>query len=122
MRIISAKGTVVDFLEDDSWPRYDRDAPPMCLRREPWTTNGKVAPMNLSGLFYFKVRLSGIELENWEIPIEKTAHVVVAFATDKQKYLNAVALAKEDANRYKIDVVASQYIRLFKNSCNEHRL
>ncbi len=63
-----------------------------------------------------------IELENWEIPIEKTAHVVAAFATDKQKYLNAVALAKEVANRYKIDVVASQYIRLFKSSCNEHRL
>jgi glycosyltransferase involved in cell wall biosynthesis len=63
-----------------------------------------------------------IELENWEIPIEKAAQIVAAFAIDKQKYMNALALVKEVANRYRIDVVASQYIRLFKSSCDEHRL
>ena len=63
-----------------------------------------------------------IELENWEVPIEKAAQVVTAFATDKQKYRNALALVKEVANRYKIDVVAKQYIRLFESSCDEHRL
>jgi glycosyltransferase involved in cell wall biosynthesis len=63
-----------------------------------------------------------IALENWEVPIEKAAQVVAAFATDKQKYLNALALVKEVANRYQIDVVASQYIRLFESSRDKQRL
>jgi glycosyltransferase involved in cell wall biosynthesis len=63
-----------------------------------------------------------IELENWEVPIEKAALVVAAFATDKQKYVNALALVKDVANRYQINVVASQYVRLFESGCHEHRL
>ena len=63
-----------------------------------------------------------IELENWEVPIERAAQVVAAFATDNQKYVNALALVQDVANRYRIDVVASQYIRLFESSRDEHRL
>ena len=63
-----------------------------------------------------------IELEDWEVPIERTAQVVAAFATDKKKYANALALVQDVAKRYRIDVVASQYIRLFESSRNEHRL
>ena len=63
-----------------------------------------------------------IELEDWEVPIERAAQVVAAFATDKQKYANALALVQDVAKRYRIDVVASQYIRLFESSRVEHRL
>ncbi|MFC3110966.1 glycoside hydrolase family 99-like domain-containing protein [Undibacterium arcticum] len=63
-----------------------------------------------------------IELEDWEVPIERAAQVVAAFATDKQKYVNALALVQDAANRYHIDVVASQYVRLFESSRDEHRL
>ncbi len=60
-----------------------------------------------------KVAGEVIELENWEIPIERAAQVIAAFATDKQKYLSAWALVQDAAHRYRIDVVASQYVRLF---------
>ena len=63
-----------------------------------------------------------IALEDWEIPIENAAQVVAAFATDKQKYANALAVVQEAANRYHIDVVASQYIKLFQDGCNGTRL
>lgn len=63
-----------------------------------------------------------IELENWEVPIERAAQVVATFATDKQKYVNALALVQDVAHRYKIDVVSSQYVRLFESSRDEPRL
>ncbi len=62
-----------------------------------------------------------IALENWEIPIERAAQVVAAFATDKQKYLRALALVQDAAHRYRIDVVASQYVRLFRESHGHQR-
>ena len=55
-----------------------------------------------------------IELDNWEIPIERSAQVLAAFATDRQKYGKSLSLVQDIANRYKIDVVASQYVRLFQ--------
>ena len=63
-----------------------------------------------------------IELEDWEVPIERAAQVVAAFATDKQKYENALALVQDVAHRYRIDVVASQYVRLFEASRDENPL
>lgn len=63
-----------------------------------------------------------IELENWEVPIEGAAQVVAAFATDRQKYANAQALVQDVANRYRIDVVAKQYIGLFESSRDKHQL
>jgi len=63
-----------------------------------------------------------IGLENWEVPIESAAKVVATFATDKQKYLKALALVPNAANRFRIDVVASQYVRLFESSRTNGRL
>ncbi len=63
-----------------------------------------------------------IELEDWNVPIERAAQVVAAFTTDQQKYANALALVQEVATRYDIDVVASQYVRLFEGGCEAHRL
>jgi glycosyltransferase involved in cell wall biosynthesis len=62
-----------------------------------------------------------IELENWEIPIERAAQVVATFATDRQKYLEALALVQVAANRYRIDVVAAQYVRLFESTGSHER-
>ena len=55
-----------------------------------------------------------IKLDNWEIPIERSAQVVAAFATDRQKYAHSLSLVQDIANRYQIDVVASQYVRVFQ--------
>jgi len=54
-----------------------------------------------------------IELENWEVPIERAAAAVAAFATDSAKYSSAAALSSEAARRYRIDTVAAEYVRLF---------
>jgi glycosyltransferase involved in cell wall biosynthesis/SAM-dependent methyltransferase len=59
-----------------------------------------------------------IELEDWEVPIERVAQVVAAFATDHKKYGNALALVQDIASRYRIDVVAKQYVNLFQNPPN----
>lgn len=63
-----------------------------------------------------------IGLDNWEVPIERAAQVIAAFATDRKKYLEALALVQDVAKRYRIDAVASQYVHLFKSSCDGHRL
>lgn len=57
-----------------------------------------------------------IGLEDWEVPIERAAQVIASFATDNQKYANALALVQDVANRYRIDAVAKQYVSLFKNN------
>jgi glycosyltransferase involved in cell wall biosynthesis len=62
-----------------------------------------------------------IELADWEVPIERAAQVVASFATDKEKYVNALALVQGVANRYHIDVVASQYIHLFASDRNKNQ-
>lgn len=63
-----------------------------------------------------------VELEDWEVPIERVATVVAAFATNNQKYMNALALVQDVASRYHIDVVASQYVQLFENSLDKNEL
>jgi len=55
-----------------------------------------------------------IELVDWEIPVERFAQVVAAFATDRQKYAKSLSLVQDIANRYKIDAVAARYIHLFQ--------
>ena len=61
-----------------------------------------------------KVAGEVIKLENWEIPIKKAAQVISDFAIDKQKYKNSLELVSELASRYRIDVVAQEYINIFK--------
>jgi glycosyltransferase involved in cell wall biosynthesis len=62
-----------------------------------------------------------IELEDWVVPIESTARVIAAFATDERKYREAVGLVKDVSSRYRIDAVASQYLRLFERDIQLHR-
>jgi glycosyltransferase involved in cell wall biosynthesis len=63
-----------------------------------------------------------IELEDWVVPVDRVARVIADFATDKNKYLDAQALVQDLANRYRIDVVASQYVQLFVNSRDKPQL
>lgn len=62
-----------------------------------------------------------IELEDWVVPIESTARVIAAFATDERKYQEAVGLVKDVSSRYRIDAVASQYLRLFERDIQQHK-
>jgi glycosyltransferase involved in cell wall biosynthesis len=55
-----------------------------------------------------------IELEDWVVPIESAGRAIAAFATDERKYKEAVGLVKDVSSRYRIDAVASQYLRLFE--------
>ena len=63
-----------------------------------------------------------IDLADWEVPIEDSAQVVASFALDRQKYAKALTLVQDAANRYHIDVVAAQYIRLFARNCGVNQL
>jgi glycosyltransferase involved in cell wall biosynthesis len=60
-----------------------------------------------------------IELVNWEVQIETAAQVVAAFATDKKKYANSLSLVQDLVKRYRIDAVASQYVRIFEADVKE---
>jgi glycosyltransferase involved in cell wall biosynthesis len=62
-----------------------------------------------------------VELEEWEVPVDTVAQIIAAFASDKQKYLDACALVGDVANRYKIDVVTSKYVNLFNASRHNER-
>jgi glycosyltransferase involved in cell wall biosynthesis/predicted O-methyltransferase YrrM len=56
-----------------------------------------------------------IELVDWEVQIEKAAQVVAAFATDRKKYAHSLSLVQALVKRYRIDAVASQYVRIFQS-------
>jgi glycosyltransferase involved in cell wall biosynthesis len=62
-----------------------------------------------------------IKLDNWEIPIERSAQVVAAFVADRQKYAKSVSLAQDLAKRYQIDFVASRYVQLFQADMEKTR-
>ena len=63
-----------------------------------------------------------IVLENWVVPIETAAQIVAEFSVNKKKYAAALALVPAVVHRYRIDVVASQYISLFETIRNEKKL
>jgi glycosyltransferase involved in cell wall biosynthesis len=62
-----------------------------------------------------------IELAEWEVPIETAAQLIARFVTDSQAYAQAMAQVKRVSDRYRIDVVARQYIDLFKKDCSTPR-
>ena len=68
-----------------------------------------------------KVAGEVVELDNWEVPIEQVAQVIAAFATDSRKYKDVLALVDEVAHRYRIDVVAQQYVHLFERDMRRSR-
>ncbi|WP_282410721.1 glycoside hydrolase family 99-like domain-containing protein [Pseudomonas sp. PS02303] len=55
-----------------------------------------------------------VRLDDWEVPIEKAGEVIASFATDKARYAKVLELVPDVASRYKIDVVAKQYVDLFQ--------
>jgi glycosyltransferase involved in cell wall biosynthesis/uncharacterized protein (DUF3084 family) len=55
-----------------------------------------------------------IGLKEWEVPIQEAGAVIAAFATDTVRYNEVSELVPAVANRYKIDVVAKQYIEIFQ--------
>jgi glycosyltransferase involved in cell wall biosynthesis len=57
-------------------------------------------------------------LEDWEVPIDLAAQLIAGFAMDQASYQRALALVSTAANRYRIDVVAADYVRLF---CSTHQ-
>lgn len=65
-----------------------------------------------------------VELQDWEIPVEAAAHVVAAFASGRERYAAAAAVAADAAARYRIDTVADQYVRLFREhyDCDPARI
>ncbi|PBB98422.1 glycoside hydrolase family 99-like domain-containing protein [Mesorhizobium sp. WSM3862] len=63
-----------------------------------------------------------IELDNWQIPVEKAAAEIARLASDREAYRSAMACVKTLADRYRIDVVASQYVRLFEAGRHNGRL
>jgi glycosyltransferase involved in cell wall biosynthesis len=58
-----------------------------------------------------------VELTDWAIPLEESARLVAAFATDRDLYELAAAHVHEAASRYRIDSVADHYVELFEGSC-----
>ncbi|UVK44419.1 glycosyltransferase family 4 protein [Mesorhizobium sp. AR07] len=65
---------------------------------------------------------SVIELDNWEVPVDQAAAAIARLASDHEVYRSALACVEKLANRYRIDVVASQYVRLFEAGRNNRRL
>jgi glycosyltransferase involved in cell wall biosynthesis len=62
-----------------------------------------------------------IPLKDWEVQIEVAAEVVAAFAVDDSKYAGAKALVADLATSFRIDVVAEEYVRLFREALHHHR-
>ena len=54
-----------------------------------------------------------VELDNWEVPVKKVADAVVSLASNPAVYQAAKECARKAAKRYRIDLVAKQYLELF---------
>ncbi|MGO4566522.1 glycoside hydrolase family 99-like domain-containing protein [Rhizobium sp. 2YAF20] len=54
-----------------------------------------------------------LELNDWEVPVQETANIIVKFASRAEDYLDAKDRVSEIVQRYRIDVVAAQYVELF---------
>lgn len=55
-------------------------------------------------------------LDDWEVPVDRAAEIIARFATDQAAYQHALDLVGAAARRFRIDVVAADYIRLFERS------
>jgi glycosyltransferase involved in cell wall biosynthesis len=63
-----------------------------------------------------------VPLNDWEVSIEQAADTIMAFASNAEKYSTAAAVVSQAASRYRIDVVASQYISLFESGHDGRRI
>ncbi|MDP5238451.1 glycoside hydrolase family 99-like domain-containing protein [Uliginosibacterium sp. 31-16] len=57
-----------------------------------------------------------IELDDWEVPVAQAAQVIASYATDADALRRANEKVAEAANRYRIDVVARQYISIIERT------
>jgi glycosyltransferase involved in cell wall biosynthesis/SAM-dependent methyltransferase len=62
-----------------------------------------------------------VVLEDWQVPIERAARSVAAFASDPGRYEAARRRVPGLSERYHIDIVAAQYVALFKRDCATRR-
>jgi len=63
-----------------------------------------------------------LDLQDWAVPIPAAAEIIARFASDPEAYLAAKAKVSTIAQRYRIDVVAEEYVELFAASRNSGRL
>jgi glycosyltransferase involved in cell wall biosynthesis len=59
-------------------------------------------------------------LEDWEVPIDLASEIIAGFAMNQASYKRALDLVGTAANRYRIDVVAADYLRLFCSESHSH--
>jgi len=59
-------------------------------------------------------------LEDWEVPIDLASELIAGFAMNQASYKRALELVGTAANRYRIDVVAADYLRLFCSESHSH--
>jgi len=59
-------------------------------------------------------------LEDWEVPIDLASEIIAGFAMNQASYKRALDLVSTTANRYRIDVVAADYLRLFCSESHSH--
>ncbi len=63
-----------------------------------------------------------LDLEDWAVPIPTAAEIIARFASDRAAYLAAQDRVSPLAQRYRIDVVASQYVELFAAKRDARRI
>ncbi|MBR4737723.1 MAG: glycosyltransferase, partial [Rhodocyclaceae bacterium] len=64
---------------------------------------------------------SVVDLEGWEIPVDQVAKIIATYATDSAVMQSAQKVVPEAASRYKIDVVAKQYVSIFERDIQAWR-
>ncbi len=62
------------------------------------------------------------DLVDWEVPVQSAAEIIARFALSPDEYLEAKNRVDEIVLRYRIDVVAEQYVQLFAAERNSERI
>ncbi|MBJ7262411.1 MAG: glycoside hydrolase family 99-like domain-containing protein [Burkholderiaceae bacterium] len=62
------------------------------------------------------------DLVDWEVPVQTAAEIIARFALSPDEYLEAKNRVDEIVLRYRIDVVAEQYVQLFAAERNSERI
>ncbi len=62
-----------------------------------------------------------IELQDWEVPVDEVVRAIVKYATESTALQSAKNRVTEIADRYKIDVIAKQYVAIFEDTIRKHR-
>lgn len=63
-----------------------------------------------------------VSLHDWEVPIEEVAHTVAAYASNPAIYAKAIEPVSDLSQRFRIDVVADQYIKIFIEDFSSSRM